>query len=74
MCRAVEQSPHMVAAARATLTRRHAGVPSWVIQGSVQKLPFSPHTFDTVVSTFPSDYIYDADTISEAARGATTGR
>jgi ubiquinone/menaquinone biosynthesis C-methylase UbiE len=68
MCRAVEQSPQMVAAARATLTRRHAGVPSWVIQGSAQKLPFSPHSFDTVVSTFPSDYIHDADTLSEIER------
>lgn len=68
MCRAVEHSPEMVAAARATLQRRHAGPSSWVIQGSAQKLPFSTNSFDTVVSTFPSEYIYDPDTISEVER------
>lgn len=68
MCRAVEHSPQMVAAARATLTRRHVGVPSWIIQGSAQSLPFSPHTFDTVVSTFPSEYIHDPNTVSEIER------
>lgn len=68
MCRAVEQSPQMLAATRATLTRRHAGAPSCVIQGSAQKLPFSANTFDTVVSTFPADYIHDPDTISEVER------
>ncbi|GHO88737.1 class I SAM-dependent methyltransferase [Dictyobacter formicarum] len=68
MCRAVEHSPAMVAAARTTLQRRHAGPASWVIQGSAQKLPFSANSFDTVVSTFPSEYIYDPDTISEIER------
>ncbi|GCE05317.1 class I SAM-dependent methyltransferase [Dictyobacter aurantiacus] len=68
MCRAVEHSPEMVAAARATLQRRHAGPASWVIQGSAQHLPFSANSFDTVVSTFPSEYIYDPDTIAEVER------
>jgi SAM-dependent methyltransferase len=67
-CRAVEQSPQMVAAARATLAHRHTGAPSWVIQGAAQKLPFAPNTFDTVVSTFPSEYIHDPETISEVER------
>ena len=39
-----------------------------VIQGSAQHLPFSNDSFDTVVSTFPSEYIYDPDTIAEVAR------
>jgi SAM-dependent methyltransferase len=68
VCRAVEHSPQMVAAARDTLTRRHAGSPSWVIQGSAQSLPFSSQTFDTVVSTFPSEYIHDPNTVSEIER------
>ncbi|GCE19341.1 class I SAM-dependent methyltransferase [Dictyobacter kobayashii] len=68
MCRAIEHSPEMVAAARDTLHRRHAGPASWVIQGSAQSLPFSANTFDTVVSTFPSEYIYDPDTIAEVER------
>lgn len=67
-CRSVEYSPPMVAAARATLRKRKVGQPMWVIQGSAQTLPFSDCTFDTIVSTFPSDYIYDPKTIAEVAR------
>src|SRR5437660_5897918 len=33
-CRAVEYSPQMVTAARATLRKRKVGNPTWVIQGS----------------------------------------
>ena|SRR5579885_274737 len=67
-CQAVEHSPQMVAAARDTLRNRKQGQPSLVIQGSAQRLPFSNESFDTVVSTFPSEYIYDPDTIAEVAR------
>jgi len=67
-CRAVEHSPQMVAAARDTLQRRHLGEKNWVLQGSAQHLPFNANSFDTVVSTFPSEYIYDPDTIAEVER------
>lgn len=67
-CRAVEHSPQMVAAARTTLRKRKVGQPLWVIQGSAQSLPFPDGTFDTVVSTFPSDYISDPNTIAEVTR------
>ena len=67
-CHAVEQSPAMVAAARDTLKKRKLGQPSLVIQGSSQGLPFSSNSFDTVVSTFPTEYIYDPDTIAEVER------
>jgi SAM-dependent methyltransferase len=67
-CRAVEHSPAMVSAARATLHKRNVGTDINVIQGSAQSLPFSDETFDNVVSTFPSEYIYDTDTISEIKR------
>jgi SAM-dependent methyltransferase len=67
-CYAVEQSPQMVAAARDTLKRLALGTPATVIQGSAQHVPFSDGSFDTVVSTFPSEYIYDSDTIAEVER------
>ena len=67
-CRAVEHSPAMVSAARDTLRKRKVGASTYVIQGSAQSLPFSDETFDNVVSTFPSEYIYDKDTISEIKR------
>jgi SAM-dependent methyltransferase len=66
-CRAVEHSPQMVEAARDTLRRRKVGDQTWVLQGSAQHLPFGANSFDTVVSTFPSEYIYDSDTIEEVA-------
>jgi ubiquinone/menaquinone biosynthesis C-methylase UbiE len=67
-CRAVEQSPEMVAAARETLRRRGVGNEATVLLGSAQSLTFNDASFDTVVSTFPSEYIYDPDTIAEIAR------
>jgi SAM-dependent methyltransferase len=67
-CRAVEHSPAMVEAARDTLQRRKAGEKNWVLQGSAQHLPFTDTSFDTVVSTFPSEYIYDPNTIAEIER------
>ena len=67
-CRAIEQSPAMVAAARDTLRKRKVGASTYVIQGSAQSLPFSDQTFDNVVSTFPSEYIFDRDTIAEIKR------
>jgi ubiquinone/menaquinone biosynthesis C-methylase UbiE len=67
-CHAVEHSPEMVAAARQTLRRRKVGQDGLVIQGSAQHLPFSNTSFDTIVSTFPSEYIYDPDSISEVER------
>lgn len=67
-CRAIEHSPAMVAATRDTLKRRKVGHASLVLQGSAQHLPFKDESFDTVVSTFPSEYIYDMNTISEVER------
>ncbi len=68
LCYAVEQSPQMVKATRETLQQRKLDKKATVIQGSSQHLPFSNDSFDTVVSTFPSEYIYDPDTIAEVAR------
>lgn len=67
-CRAIERSPQMVAAARDTLRRHRVGDPASIIQGSAQSLPFGASSFDTVVSTFPSEYIYDPNTIAEVER------
>jgi ubiquinone/menaquinone biosynthesis C-methylase UbiE len=68
MCYAVESSPQMVKATRETLRRRELDKIATVIQGSAQHLPFSNDSFDTVVSTFPSEYIYDPDTVAEVER------
>lgn len=67
-CYAVEQSPEMIEAARNTLKQRKLEKQAWVIQGTAQHLPFSDQSFDTVVSTFPAEYIYDPDTSAEVER------
>jgi ubiquinone/menaquinone biosynthesis C-methylase UbiE len=73
VCLAIEHSPQMVEAARKTLQRRKLHTKATVIQGSARHLPFSNDAFDTVVSTFPSEYIYDPDTIAEVERVLRSG-
>ncbi len=72
-CRAIEPSPQMAAAARDNVQKHSIGQASWIMQGEAQHLPFSNDSFDTVVSTFPSEYIYDPDTIAEVARVLRSG-
>jgi ubiquinone/menaquinone biosynthesis C-methylase UbiE len=60
----VTRSNKFAARAQLSLTR-----------GISQQLPFPSETFDTLVSTFPSEYIFDPKTLAEAHRVlATTGR
>jgi ubiquinone/menaquinone biosynthesis C-methylase UbiE len=39
-----------------------------ITRGLAQHLPFANNSFDTIVSTFPSEYIFDARTLLEARR------
>lgn len=68
-CHAVDRSPQMVAAARSELRRRgFADGAARVVQADVRRLPFSDGSVDTVVSTFPTEYIFDPQTAHEIAR------
>lgn len=42
-------------------------------RGLAQSLPFAADTFDTVVSTFPSNYIFELGTLLEARRTLKNG-
>jgi ubiquinone/menaquinone biosynthesis C-methylase UbiE len=42
-------------------------------RGLAQELPFSSNSFDSIVATFPSDYITDTETMSEVMRCLTEG-
>lgn len=44
-----------------------------LIRGLAQSLPFSAEGFDTIVATFPSEYIFDQETLLEARRTLTIG-
>lgn len=68
-CRAIDRSPWMVAAARDELRRR--GLPAAsarVVQADMRQLPFDDASFDTVVSTFPTEHIFDPAAAREIAR------
>jgi len=67
-CQAIDRSPQMVAATRAKLARKGLTQQVTVIQGRVQELPFEDASFDSIVSTFPTEYIYDPGAIRELAR------
>ena len=52
-------------------TRRkaaHAGVHVRLLRANAQKLPFPAASFDTLVATFPSEYIVAPETVAEARR------
>jgi ubiquinone/menaquinone biosynthesis C-methylase UbiE len=62
----IDLSPQMIRLARGNIGR--AGVRAPQVQCRVQALPFRSGVFDSVVSTFPSDYIADVATLREVQR------
>ena len=50
------------------LAKRRLGNSHRLTRALAQKIPFASETFDSVVSTFPSEYIFDMQTLSEAHR------
>lgn len=68
-CQAIDRSPQMAAAARDRLRRQR--IPpgaATVTVGDVRRLPFADAAFDNVVSTFPTEYIFDRAALREIAR------
>jgi ubiquinone/menaquinone biosynthesis C-methylase UbiE len=62
----LDASPQMLAIARHKLARdRHSGR---LVRAVAQALPFSATSCDSVVATFPSEYIIDRSTLSEVRR------
>lgn len=50
------------------LASRRLGMDHKLARGFAQSLPFGADSFDTVVSTFPSEYIFDPHTLEEIHR------
>ena len=51
--------------------KRRAGASARLTRGLAQHLPFPNESFDSVISTFPADYINDARTLAEVQRCLT---
>ncbi len=63
----LDESPQMGHLARSRLL--HAAPPHLnLTRGIAQHLPFPSGSFDTVVSTFPAEYIFEEQTLSEIRR------
>ncbi len=62
----IDLSPQMIRMAQQNV--RYAGVDVPQVQCRAQALPFRSGVFDSVVSTFPSDYIADLATLREVQR------
>jgi ubiquinone/menaquinone biosynthesis C-methylase UbiE len=50
------------------IAKRRLGESSNLTRGLAQSLPYPNETFDCVVATFPSEYIFDPRTLSEVGR------
>jgi ubiquinone/menaquinone biosynthesis C-methylase UbiE len=50
------------------LAKRRIGVPFKLTRAIAQTLPFANRSFKTIVSTFPTDYIFDQRTLFEIKR------
>ncbi len=68
----LDESPQMGRLARANL-RQYGCAQIALTRGLAQALPYASQTFDTVVSTFPSEYIFDRRTLLEAYRTLKDG-
>lgn len=67
----IDRSPQMVAIARRRL--RRAGYRPPIARAEAQRLPFAPASFDTVLATFPAEYIADPRTHAEIRRALAPG-
>jgi len=68
----LDESGQMGRIALANL-RRNGYTQNILARGMGQRLPFSSQCFDTVVATFPAEYIFDARTLHEVRRTLKTG-
>jgi ubiquinone/menaquinone biosynthesis C-methylase UbiE len=50
------------------LAKRRLGSSHRLARAVAQKMPFTSESFDSIISTFPSEYIFDRQTLSEAHR------
>lgn len=64
----LDESPQMGFLAKRRLDDKHK-----LTRGVAQNLPFANDSFDSVVATFPTDYIFHARTLSEIRRCLSNG-
>lgn len=69
----LDASPFMLRLTRRRLARLRLSAP--LLRAVTQRMPFAAHSFDTVLATFPAEYILHPATLAEIRRVLTdTGR
>lgn len=63
----LDELPQMGRLARRRLARGHVTL-AYLTRGLAQSLPYASAAFDTVVSTFPAEYIFESDTMASVRR------
>jgi ubiquinone/menaquinone biosynthesis C-methylase UbiE len=66
----IDLSSQMGRIAKRRVTGVHAPIP--ILRSSAQALPFAPQTFDSILATFPSEFILDPLTLQAAHRSLKT--
>ena len=66
----LDLSPAMHRITASKMARRGVWLPR--IRGRAQAMPFADDAFDTLIATFPADFIFDPATLREAARLLTS--
>ncbi len=69
---AMDESAPMSRLARRRLSKLHVA-PFHLVRGLAQTLPFRDGAFETVIATFPAEYITDSRTLSEVRRCLSDG-
>ncbi len=69
---ACDLSPYMGRIAQRKLLRHHIAAP--LVRGRAQQLPFPDQSFDAVVSTFPTPFIIEMETLREIYRVLKPGK
>jgi len=55
------------------IAKRRLGSPQKLSRALSQRLPFSKESFDTIIATFPTEYIFSMQTLSEVQRCLSDG-
>ena len=69
----VDESPQMCRIAKKRLQRTFPAAQNSLIRSVSQNLPFASEHFQIILSTFPSEYIFDPQTMTEAHRVLARG-
>jgi len=65
---AIDESPQM-----GRIARRRLGSSQRLSRAMAQHLPFADKSFDTIISTFPTEYIFEQETLFEIKRCLSDG-